>query len=183
MTEQLQFLQIHQRNKPRITLQEDLVDLSDYVLRDARLVGADCVMVDAIGVGAGVFDILNRSGGGISFFDVMGSRESLEKRIYVNKRTELHFKCAAMVKSGCYLPDNEDLIRDMEAMTFEEHSDGRLFVLSKKDLRRELGRSPDSLDSLSMSFDREGFARMLRMGDRFDGLARPPIGSCGWMGA
>jgi len=161
----------------------DLVDLSDYVLRDARLVGADCVMVDAIGVGAGVFDILNRSGGGISFFDVMGSRESLEKRIYVNKRTELHFKCAAMVKSGCYLPDNEDLIRDMEAMTFEEHSDGRLFVLSKKDLRRELGRSPDSLDSLSMSFDREGFARMLRMGDRFDGLARPPIGSCGWMGA
>lgn len=161
----------------------DLVDLSDCVLSDARRVGADCVMVDAIGVGAGVFDILNRGGGGISFFDVMGSRESLEKRIYVNKRTELHFKCAAMVKSGCYLPDNDDLIRDMEAMTFEEHSDGRLFVLSKKDLRRELGRSPDNLDSLSMSFDRDGFARMLRRGDRFDNLARPPMGSCGWMGA
>lgn len=162
----------------------DLVDLSNFVMSEVRKSEADCLMVDAIGVGAGVFDIVNRMGGNVRCFDVMGSRESSNKRTYKNKRSEMHFECAAWVKSGCYLPDDDLLIREIESMTFEESEDGKLYVLGKKELRNELGRSTDRLDSLSMTFDRPGFLRQMKSYNKFDNLARPPMGygSGGWQG-
>jgi hypothetical protein len=140
----------------------DLVELSDRAADDCARAGVDGLFIDAVGIGAGVYDMQKRMNPRYDVFDIVGSRESSKKNVYKNKRTELYFETAAWVASGCMLDDNEDLYRDMEAITFEEMDDGRLLILPKRDLKIILGRSPDNLDSLATTFDKPSFQRRVR---------------------
>jgi hypothetical protein len=54
------------------------------------------------------------------------------------------------------IPNDEELIRQLQAVSWEEGAAGRITVTSKKQLRSLLGRSPDEMESVLMRMDAGG---------------------------
>jgi len=114
----------------------------------------DAVFVDTIGVGAGVFDKLKQMG-------VMGtieanvSMKAEEVKVYQNKRAEMYFNLKKFVENGGKLPNDKELKEELLALKyFYNPTSGKIQLISKDDLKEELGRSPDKSDSVALHFFR-----------------------------
>lgn len=70
---------------------------------------------------------------------------------YYNKRSEMYFRAAEWVKSGGALPDVPGLVREACATTYYFH-EGKLRVVEKDQVKRELGKSPDLWDAFCLTF-------------------------------
>lgn len=108
------------------------------------------VRVDAIGVGAGVYDQLCT----FDELDVVaidaGGR-AYESDEYANVRAEMKFNVAKFLKSGGTLPDDENTKSDLLAEQYKFDRTGRLQVESKDEIKARIGRSPDEGDALAMA--------------------------------
>jgi hypothetical protein len=141
----------------------DSFQLARQVLRVSMEWGADGVLVDGTGgFGAGVIDVLRRSG--CNVIDVQfGGRADDPK--FLNKRAEMAWRCKEWLEQGGVLPDDMDLIRELCAPTYSFNTAGKLQIESKDDLRERIGMSPDRADALWCTFAHDivpaGFAQAL----------------------
>lgn len=122
-------------------------------LADAKLARqgeVPTVNVDAIGVGASVFDALKRDAS-VKAAAVNTGSASKRPDEFANLRAELHFAGRAWVAEGGALPDDAKLQAEAVAPKYKTDARGRVLVESKDDIRKRLGRSPDACDAWLLS--------------------------------
>lgn len=114
----------------------------------------DAVFIDTIGVGAGVYDkVLQMGVRGV--VDANAAMKAEDRNVYQNKRAEMYFNLKKFVETGGKLPDDAELKEELLAIKyFYNPTTGKIQLISKDDLKEELGRSPDKSDSVALHFFR-----------------------------
>lgn len=111
------------------------------------------ILVDSIGLGAGVCDRLRELG--LPARGINVSESPALKNSYRNLRTELWFKAKAWFEQrSCSLPKgSESLCADLVSVRYlSPDSNGRLMIESKDQTKKRLRRSPDEADAFVLTF-------------------------------
>lgn len=113
------------------------------------------ICVDVIGIGAGVADRLAELASEYDFtvvaVNVAESASADDK--YFRLRDELWFKAKAWFDAkDCHIPLDEKLVGELTAPTFDYHSNGRIVVESKKDMKKRGQPSPNKADAFNNTF-------------------------------
>lgn len=112
------------------------------------------INVDTIGVGAGVEDQLKNN---FNYEKVNGfkvSQKAVNYDKYLNKRAEMYWQLRQGLKEGEFEigVHDEDIENQITAIKYEFSSNGQLKVESKKKIKKRIGESPDTADSICMAF-------------------------------
>lgn len=111
--------------------------------------GTGTVVVDAIGLGAGVLDRLKAED--YRTVEYKGSKSPREKDRYRNLRAESYWRLKDALEAGeLSIPPDEGLFQELLAVRWAPTADGRIQLESKTDLKARLGKSPDRADALAM---------------------------------
>jgi phage terminase large subunit len=114
------------------------------------------IMVDEIGIGAGVVDRLRELGLPVRGINV-SEQDSVFDEQYVNVRTELWFKGKGWFgsKNGS-LRGDEETADEFKAQTYDFNgSGGKIIATSKKKLKGEIGGSPNGADAFLLTLATE----------------------------
>jgi len=108
------------------------------------------ILVDSIGLGAGVLDRLREldipaRGVNVSESPAMADR-------YANLRAELWDLTKQWFNEEVQIPNDDSLIADLTAPRYSFNSSGKMIVESKAETKKRLGRSTDFADSLVLTF-------------------------------
>lgn len=115
-------------------------------------------IVDAVGIGAGVYDSLlyNRKVNTLAF---MGSEKAFHETMYTKKRDEGYHKLHKQIKDLHFpVTPPEELKKELVNIEFDYASGLIQLKLTKKDLVKRLGHSPNFADALMMSCAVDSFA-------------------------
>lgn len=109
------------------------------------------VMVDVIGIGAGVVDRLRELD--LPVVGVNVSESPAIGETYLNLRAELWFKVLEWLKRrDCHLPDDAVLKAELVSVGYEFTSSGKIKLESKEKMRKEGRPSPNRADALALTF-------------------------------
>lgn len=109
------------------------------------------ILVDIIGLGAGVYDRLRELGLPVRAINV--SEAPAFGNTYNNLRTELIFRVRGWLEQrGARLPNDAELIAEMTSIRYSYASNGKMKAESKDDMRRRGLRSPDKADAVFLTF-------------------------------
>jgi hypothetical protein len=111
------------------------------------------VFIDTVGLGAGVYDVLDDGGYGKYIVAVGGAEKPVEEDRYRNKRAECWGRMKEWFNSPpVQIPDSDEFEGDLLApgYTYDAHS--RLLIEPKDKIREREGRSPDMGDALALTF-------------------------------
>jgi len=121
--------------------------------------GRDVIaIVDAVGIGAGVYDSLlyNKKVNTLAF---MGSEKAFHETMYTKKRDEGYHKLHKQIKDLHFpVAPPEELKKELVNIEFDYASGLIQLKLTKKDLVKRLGHSPNFADALMMSCAVDSFA-------------------------
>lgn len=117
------------------------------------------VYVDAIGIGAGVFDRCKALQMPVKA--VVSSNRSSKPLEYFNVRSQLWGEMKNWMMSGADIPYMPDLRNQLVGMTYGYNSKMQLILTSKKDLKKAGMASPDIADALALTFGDEAYAHVL----------------------
>lgn len=134
----------------------DMYKLADRIRQEARDRGVYIrdIIVDEDGVGGGLVDILWCTGF-INGSSVIPNDEGFKPN-YQNLKTQCYFLLADMIKRwliyfDCPIDLQESVVDELHVVReINMDSDGKRQVISKKDVKAELGRSPDRGDNIMM---------------------------------
>ena len=125
----------------------------------------DAIAVDAIGVGAGVADILINAGVPTTAVNVAES-PSLNDSRFSRLRDELWWKLrewfedrACGISKGIMPATIRSLMADIQDIHYDYTPTGKIKVEGKPEMKKRLGFSPDLGDALCLTFAAERFAR------------------------
>jgi len=108
------------------------------------------ILVDSIGLGAGVLDRLRELD--ISARGVNVSESPAMADRYANLRAELWDLTKQWFTEEVQIPNDDSLIADLTAPRYSFNSSGKMVVESKAETKKRLGRSTDFADSLVLTF-------------------------------
>lgn len=134
---------------PQIVLRgKNTMEVADRVAQEAMQWNPQAIMVDAIGLGAGVCDRLRQLN--FSVLDVVSSEAAEDKR-FLNKRIEMWSEMAdwlayASIEAG------EDMISDLTSPEYFYNGKGKMQLESKDSMKKRGLSSPDRADSLALTF-------------------------------
>ena len=135
----------------------DLMTLASTVAAKAQEVDADAVFVDGVGVGAGVVDRLRQIG--LDVIDAQAGARALDPSKYVNRRAEMWQAMKDWLRGGASIPDNQELIADLTGLNYSFAPGGQVKLESKDELKKRGLPSPDTADSLALTFYEPVFAK------------------------
>lgn len=119
-----------------------------------------CAIVDAHGIGDGVYSVLKRE----NLFPVIGfigPEKSFHESMYKNKRAEAYHKLQKTLPNIHFpVPPPERLKKELVNMRFE-FDEGLVSLEEKKAFKKRLGFSPDWADGLAMSCIVESFTSQM----------------------
>lgn len=111
----------------------------------------DEIMIDTIGIGAGVYDRLKEQDLPVRSVNVAESASVKDR--YVRLRDELWFAGKEWFeKQHCSLIDQPELIAELTAVKYDVTSAGKIKVESKDEMKGRGLRSPDLADSFLITF-------------------------------
>lgn len=132
----------------------DLMETSGIILQKIERFNLDPknVNLDAVGVGAGVYDRLREQK--VYVNGIIAGGEPQDKEHYVNIRAEMYDNLRKRFEAGTIsIPDDQDLIAQLSSIRFKIASDKKLQIISKEDMKRQYHlKSPDRADSLALAF-------------------------------
>ena len=128
------------------------------------------VYVDEPGLGGGAIDILKAKGYPARAFNGANKPMSDYSGRFLNMRAQSHWAFrTALEKNLIALPREELLLEEALSVEWQINSAGRIQILGKELLRKELGRSPDRLDAVVIGlFQTVGGARRYGVWRRFE---------------
>lgn len=128
----------------------DTMELAAVVAKEAKEYKPNLIMVDGIGVGAGVVDRLRQLG--FSVVDVQFGENPRETDLFYNLRAEAWAEMREWLKTAD-IPDDPELFEDLIGVTYHHKNKREVLQLERKEdmLKRGLS-SPDCADSLAISF-------------------------------
>ena len=107
------------------------------------------ILVDVIGIGAGVVDRCRELGLPVRGVNVAESPSSVEKCMRL--RDELWWLAREWFQErACCIPDDQKLIAQLIGPTYDFHSNGKIVVESKKDMKERSLKSPDCFPAGTM---------------------------------
>lgn len=117
------------------------------------------IIVDADGIGAGVFDRLKEQkrekeqmlNAKINLVEIHGAGRSDNPTQFKNLRAQIHWGFRELLPVVS-LPDSHELLSQFLSITYDIHSSGQIQIKSKEKIREELGRSPDRAEAIIYSF-------------------------------
>jgi phage terminase large subunit len=132
----------------------DLMQTAGQVIAEYNAMPVDQrpveILVDSIGIGAGLVDRLREVGLPVRGINVSESSSTLSNCYRLRDELWKNVK-DWLEKRDCKLPNDEDLLTDLTSCRYSFNSQGKLRVESKDDLKRRGFRSPDLADSLCLS--------------------------------
>lgn len=145
----------------RVFMQLDTQELAIKVAKAEDDYQAEYVMIDAIGIGAGVVDRLIHVGR--TPLEVVAGQKASDPKYY-NKRAEMWGLTRDWLIKGASIPDRKDLKKELASPLYGFTPKLKIQIESKKDLkiRLPLMGSPDVAESLIHTF------AFPVAGDRFD---------------
>ena len=108
------------------------------------------ILVDSIGLGAGVVDRLRELDVPVRGINVAESPSM--RGTYINLRAELWFKMKAFLEArDCKIPRDESLFAELVSPRYSFNSSGKLKIESKEDMRKRGLPSPDKADAVILT--------------------------------
>ena len=112
------------------------------------------IIVDSVGLGAGVLDRLRELGLPARGLNV--SERSVQRETYINLRAELWFKCKAWLEGmDVKIPHDDRLWAELAAPRYHFTSSGKIQVESKEAMKKRGIQSPDRADAVCLSLANE----------------------------
>lgn len=109
------------------------------------------IMVDVIGIGAGVVDRLGQLG--LPVMGVNVSSPPTTPGVYMNLKTELLYKVRKWLESRkASLPDDPEMVKHFTSVRYEFTDRGLIKAENKKKMKKRVGFSPDTLDATALTF-------------------------------
>lgn len=110
------------------------------------------VVVDVIGLGAGVHDTLRERGWGGRVDGFNAAQRAWDADRFANRRSEAAWRVRKALEAGqLALPDDPALLEEIAAHAWGVDPTGRVMLESKDDVRAKLRRSPDRFDAVAMA--------------------------------
>ena len=138
-----------------------VIDVTKYTNLDTMEVAARVVdyhqrfsptsiFIDSIGIGAGVFDRTKELG--LPVKEVIVSQKSSKPQMYGNFRAQLWGEFRDWMSNGGDIPDDKDLISQLNSMQYTYNNKMQILLMTKKDIKRMGLPSPDIADSIALTF-------------------------------
>ncbi len=110
------------------------------------------VNLDAVGVGAGVYDRLREQKHYVNA--VIAGGEPDDKEHHINTRAEMYAQLQRRFEAGeISIPDDLDLTAQLSSIRYKIASDKKLQIVSKEDMKRVYRlKSPDKADALALAY-------------------------------
>lgn len=128
----------------------DLMTLAGVFAQEINERAPDAVMVDAVGLGAGVVDRLRQLGHRV--IAVNGGKEARAGNLYYNLRAETWALTKEWLEEGGAIPDDPDLRQELMGPTYSFDARNRLKLERKQDMKARGLASPDCGDALALTF-------------------------------
>jgi hypothetical protein len=108
------------------------------------------ILVDVIGLGAGVVDRLAEQNLPVRGINVAEAPST--KKNFLNLRAELWFAIKDyLTQRDCRLPVDDDLVAELAAPMYKYTSTGKIKIESKEEMRKRGIKSPDKADALALT--------------------------------
>ena len=129
----------------------DTMKVAGWVAATIRETSPELVVVDEIGVGAGVVDRLREQGFPVRGINV--ARRARQETLFTNLRAEGYWQLRELFASGeIDIPNDNQLIGELAALRYSFDSQGRIQMESKDSMRQRSLPSPDKADALMLAF-------------------------------
>lgn len=130
---------------------EQVADLVEKIVRPNAATKIPTV-IDAVGVGAGVYDKLRRRD--LPVVDFNGGERAYEPDRYANRRAEVFWALRTAMADGLVDLDPADkkLIDQLGRLKWKPVTGGRVQIESKEDMRKRGVKSPDRADAAAMAY-------------------------------
>ncbi len=135
------------------------------------------VNIDAVGVGAGVYDRLIELG--YDVYAINGSERAFQSDRFLNLRTEIMWNLKTRFENSVIRIAEDDRLEhqlvNLKQQTLS--SRGQLRLENKDDMKARIGSSPDRADALALAFWEQGRQRTSLLGDaaEFAGQGAAPV--------
>ncbi len=111
----------------------------------------DEVLVDEVGIGAGVVDRLRELGHRVSGVNV--GKPARDAEHYSNLRAEGYWNLRQLFVDGAIrIPPDNELVGQVAALRYSFNNPGQVVMESKEDMRKRGVPSPDKADALMLAF-------------------------------
>lgn len=121
----------------------------EYGMDKAR----DVIVIDDIGVGGGVTDRLSELGYNVIAFNGAAKDMVEDETMFWNNRAQWYWNLRKAFSEGeLTLIDAKKYLSHLSAMEIKPRSSGHLLCLSKEDIKKKIGESPDWADSYLYAF-------------------------------
>jgi len=131
--------------------QFDLVELVKWAGEYIKSVDPSApVAVDAVGIGAGVADML-RVQKKLNVFEYTGAGKSADDDCF-NQRSEFYWHLRKLYVTGKIAADIDDETKEELTATKYAIQNGKVKVLKKDQIKKEINRSPDKADGLMLCY-------------------------------
>ena len=147
------FIGRHGRKLAKIQKMRDLntMEIATKVIEEKRKSNIDVIMVDGIGIGAGVVDRLRELGHEVVEV-ISGSNPDLENaEVCYNKRSEMWFRMRNWLETAD-IPNDPDLETDLTEIKAFYDNKHRIQMEKKADMKKRGLASPDVGDALALTF-------------------------------
>ena len=126
-------------------------DLASRVFEICRKEGQiACIAYDAIGNGADLDSALRRMPGLPPLIAVQWGQPAKDDKQYFNQRSECWGKMRDFLEHG-QIPDDDPLSEELTSLDYGYDAKFRIQLQSKKDCKKNGGKSPDKADSLALT--------------------------------
>jgi len=129
---------------------KDTMEVAEAIYQYQRAYNAKVIFIDAIGIGAGVFDRCKQLK--LPVREVMGSNKSTKPMEYFNMRSQLWGEMRYWLGNGGDIPNIEDLRSQLVGMSYGFTTKMQIALTTKKDIKRLGLKSPDIADALALTF-------------------------------
>lgn len=113
--------------------------------------GILCIAYDAIGNGADLDSMLRRMQGLPELLPVEWGIPASDNKQYFNQRAEAWSMMRDWLANG-EIPDDDELCDQLTSLDYGHDHANRIQLQSKKDIKKNGGKSPDCADSLALTF-------------------------------
>ena len=113
------------------------------------------IVVDVVGIGAGIVDRLRQLGYHVRAFN--GGAFTTDQRKFLNVRAASYWHLRTLLEEGkIALPRDSGLFQELLSLRWFPTSDGKVQLERKQDLNNRSGRSPDKADACVMAWGKTG---------------------------
>lgn len=127
----------------------DTMAVAERVVAAMNQYNPDAVFIDVGGVGAGVVDRLHQLGYDVT--EINFASAAADDR-YANKRAEMYFKVRDWMEAGGAIPNEPLLKSELSIVEYKFTPAGKIILEPKEKVKEKIGKSPDTADSLALTF-------------------------------